>query len=1051
MVIKDTISSSQEQKQSSGESTGNTTGSEVILSNGSSSISELGKGASSNEAEDQSSRMNGSSSGSSEKITGSSSKLSSSSTGEVMAAPQNVMEAVEMECLTSKSSSSSDRMEKSEEGGEKESSQLLLTWTSQLKDLKQTSPGKVQSPLKKLSQERSPARATRRFTSPAKRGRGKTLENSSRGSQKLDEWLIKSPEKVFQVGVLSSQSSDKSSTDSSSVDQPPEVTVVEETQSPKATRSEISPNSQPIQETPPPPTNKETVVFGSNKGSTRKLFSKGTEENGSLDICEDSNIIPASPESKGSSLSIRVGTPVLKLKRLTEEEINHFSPRKGEVGFGIPRQDKMSQEKEGSVQDRSHEHDDFSDVLPLDEVPVSSSQGFDAHDKTQTSAGEEGVQMTSTENLFTPNESRISSQESAAYDPNLLSTFKSNCEGKEVLGTENLKLSQQSDTEMSEEKTVASGEKSSKEVKPQESGQMYDPKLESTLAQDTPRRGRKRKQETPKKLSPESSRPKRNRQGKGEGVKTPRGKPEATKRGKQKEGIQEKPLAKKDQKNIVKASECKVSGMHCTEENLTLKEPEVIPSQSTGNPTTEMENSCNIDQTQEDAGKEHFSVGVERQFDSEGLFLESSQGQNFGRPDKKVEEKSESQKNETPKEITAEEKGEKTPSSRVTGEIPPRKSTTKKKIEVAKKRSQKKGKKESESKTSCMSDSSEDDVPLSQSTKKAVKSKGNLEDKMNEVTERENDSKTNEGKDGETAKSESSDDNIPLSKICNKNENEMEVDVAVNDQDYPEVKENWARNNQEDNEKVAPDKGKRIAKKKFAPAKTSPFSNRLRSSQGTLRSGKPTRRSLSPRGSPKSLTLKKTVKRKSLDPNMLTTVVEVLEEQAGKPVKETEEPEKAVSAEDDVYKEKEGTKEQTSEDISDMLNGAKKVSFGETPTKGAGDGTEEGAFALFERNTDSKLVVVPRKFEKRVVARRSILKPSSPGSSLYKGSPLRKAVPFHPIKLGQIFAPSASPSASILKRRRLSGDLPASSPSPPSKVANDRHFLLLLHRYEICF
>ena len=795
MVIKDTISSSQEQKQSSGESTGNTTGSEVILSNGSSNISELGKSSSSNEAEDQSSRMNGSSSGSSEKETGSSSKLSSSSTGEVMAAPQNVMEAVEMECLTSKSSSSSDRLEKSEEGGEKESSQLLLTWTSQLKDLKQTSPGKVQSPLKKLSQERSPARATRRFASPAKRGRGKTLENSSRGSQKLDEWLIKSPEKVFQVGVISSQSS---STDSSSVDQPPEVTVVEETQSPKAMRSEISPNSQPIQETPPPPANKETVVFGSNKGSTRKLFSKGTEEKGSLDICEDSNIIPASPESKGSSLSIRVGTPVLKLKRLTEEEINHFSPRKGEVGFGTPRQDKMSQEKEGSVQDRSHEHDDFSDVLPLDEVPVSSSQGFDAQDKTQTSAGEEGVKMTSTENLFTPNESRISSQESAAYDPNLLSTFKSNCEGKEVLGTENLKLSQQSDTEMSEEKTVASGEKSLKEVKPQESGQMYDPKLESTLAQDTPRRGRKRKQETPKKLSPESSRPKRNRQGKGEGVKTPRGKPEATKRGKQKEGIQEKPLEKKDQKNIVKASESEVS-----EENLTLKEPEVIQSQSTGNPTTEMENSCNIDQTQEDAGKVNCSVGVERQFDSEGLFLESSQGQNFGRPDKKVE-KSKSQKNETSKEITAEEKGEKTPSSRVTGEIPPRKSTTKKKIEVAKKRSQKKGKKESESKTSCMSDSSEDDVPLSQSTKKAVKSKGNLEDKMNEVTERENDSKTNEGKDGETAKSESSDDNIPLSKICNKDGNEMEVDVAVNDQNYPEVKENRARNNQEkDNEKIA--------------------------------------------------------------------------------------------------------------------------------------------------------------------------------------------------------------------------------------------------------
>lgn len=116
----------------------------------------------------------------------------------------------------------------------------------------------------------------------------------------------------------------------------------------------------------------------------------------------------------------------------------------------------------------------------------------------------------------------------------------------------------------------------------------------------------------------------------------------------------------------------------------------------------------------------------------------------------------------------------------------------------------------------------------------------------------------------------------------------------------------------------------------------------------------------------------------------------------------------------------------------------KKVTFDETPTKVPENGTEDGGFAMFERNTDSKLVVVPRKFEKRAVARRSILKPPSPGSHLSKGSPLRKAAPFHPIKLGQIFAPSASPSASILKRRRLSGDFPANSPSPPCKKKQRR-------------
>ena len=41
---------------------------------------------------------------------------------------------------------------------------------------------------------------------------------------------------------------------------------------------------------------------------------------------------------------------------------------------------------------------------------------------------------------------------------------------------------------------------------------------------------------------------------------------------------------------------------------------------------------------------------------------------------------------------------------------------------------------------------------------------------------------------------------------------------------------------------------------------------------------------------------------------------------------------------------------------------------------------------------------------------------------------------FRPIQIPKIYSPSASPSAGILKRRRLSGDTPAESPSPPNKV-----------------
>ena len=42
---------------------------------------------------------------------------------------------------------------------------------------------------------------------------------------------------------------------------------------------------------------------------------------------------------------------------------------------------------------------------------------------------------------------------------------------------------------------------------------------------------------------------------------------------------------------------------------------------------------------------------------------------------------------------------------------------------------------------------------------------------------------------------------------------------------------------------------------------------------------------------------------------------------------------------------------------------------------------------------------------------------------------------FRPVNLPQIYSPSASPSAGILKRRRISGDSPVDSPSPPNKVS----------------
>lgn len=1049
VVIKDTISSSQEQRQSSGESMPNSTESERSTPSSGSKSSGSVDSTPSEEAEVESLKNP-----SSEEKEMETSKKSSSSSDEVFVAPANVMEAVDMDFLTYKSTSSSNKSagddgSKNEEKGD---SQSLLTWTSQLKSTKQLSPGKVKSPLKKISIESSPARSSKRFASPAKRGRSKALENSSKGSQKLDEWLIKSPEKLSQESGISSQGSMKSSGSSSNASQPAEVTVVEETQSPKALKSRISPNSEPIQETPPPPTSKDPVKFGNTRGSTRKLFTKGTEADSNLDISEDSNIIPASPESRTGSLPLRVGTPVLKLKRLTEDEIKHFSPRKGDVGFGTQKGDRVSQGSsslEKSSQDVNHEHDDFSDVLPLEEVPLSSSQGFETQGNAKSIDGQAEVKMTSTENLFTQKED---TQESSCYNPQSQSTFKSNCEGKDVLGTENLKLSQQSN------QAETSVEGQSQEAEAMESGQVYDPKLELTLAQDTPRRGRKRKQDTPKKLSPESSRPKRTRQSKGEDVKTPKGKSETgSKRGRPKEGKVEEKKGKNNTSAVAKSNGKQMtSSQQNTEEDSLVKEASQVSSQELGNENM-IANDERVVDNKEDTERENSAVGYERQFDSEGFFLEDTQRKDV---EKQAPKKEEEKRTEISEVITAEEKGEKTPTSRNSAEIPVRKSTTKKKIEVAKKRSQKKGKSKTEDKS--ISDSSEDDVPLSQTAKKAVKSKGNLENKMNEVTEK----KESEEKLDEKSE-ESSDDNVPLNEICSSNAEEMEVDASEDvltdsKKDISggnvEKEEKDIESDQKGKESISEgkdeSKSKRIGKKKFAPAKTSPLSNRLRSSQGTLRSGKPTRRSLSPRQSPKLLSMKKTVQRKSLDPSLLTTVIEDSEEPVGKSVKEVDRNENSLLlGDEESLKEKGNTggeqketsqekqnetsqdkQNEASKDNVDIQSESKKVTFDETPTKLPENGTEDGGFAMFERNTDSKLVVVPRKFEKRAVARRSILKPPSPGSHLSKGSPLRKPAPFHPIKLGQIFAPSASPSASILKRRRLSGDFPANSPSPPCKV-----------------
>ena len=92
-------------------------------------------------------------------------------------------------------------------------------------------------------------------------------------------------------------------------------------------------------------------------------------------------------------------------------------------------------------------------------------------------------------------------------------------------------------------------------------------------------------------------------------------------------------------------------------------------------------------------------------------------------------------------------------------------------------------------------------------------------------------------------------------------------------------------------------------------------------------------------------------------------------------------------------------------------------------------------------------LLVPKKSPRGILKRSPTTKsPDKNGSNgplaAIHGSPQPSKLPSHsdspptfrPIQIPKIYSPSASPSAGILKRRRLSGDTPTESPSPPNKV-----------------
>ncbi|XP_060066107.1 telomere-associated protein RIF1-like [Ylistrum balloti] len=411
--------------------------------------------------------------------------------------------------------------------------QPLLSWSNKLTALSQSplSHRKIMaddSPDKSQLQEDEQSSQEKNDSSR----KGKITDLS--GQAKLDKWFS-------QPSTL--QEAEKARTEiPDSVPISQVVTVIEETQSPakhegreqNTVKGSIPDNESPAR------VQKQTGTRGSHK----KLF--GGESGKEMeDLMEDSNIIPASPPKLRNRLAGKVGTPVLMLKRLTDDDIKQFSPTRKNSSQNSPagKNGHKSEENNGEdmpqdseVVNEMHEHDDFSEIRPLDsEDVIPSSQGFSTstgvivksdishtessemekttvYNQSETDVSEQNkeidkdTQETSlSENLFKDAMSDMNS-----YDPGLESTFKDGTSATpKMFDTRNLNTlekdeNMQTDSVKSMEQITSVCENSNKS---------YNPKEISTMASDvpTPGRGRKRKQTSPMHMSPDSIKPKRTR------------------------------------------------------------------------------------------------------------------------------------------------------------------------------------------------------------------------------------------------------------------------------------------------------------------------------------------------------------------------------------------------------------------------------------------------------------------------------------------------------------------------------------------------------------
>ena len=1155
--------------------------------------------------------------------------------------PQNVLGALGPTPESSSKSSETKRQTvttldnaKTDMGQEDDESQPLFSWTKKLNQLNK-SP-RSESPLRQItSPERKGSPLRTRSQSPMKSPKRakKKLTNESYGN--LDKWVIRSP--VKSVGI------EKAEKIADNILTVGSATFVEETQSPtKFTKNKLDDGddkNDSVMETPPKSDFINSSVAGYGN-SNRKLFQSSQENIENMhNILEDSNIIAASPNAK----SVKPGTPILKLTRLTDSEIKKYSPGKDgrkELEFTPTKSAKKKSVTTvfdlggKNIIDQSpkskHRHDDFTAFKPVEIDNQNKADTNEFFSKSLTDTDRAMLKLNDNEKSADSDSERMDMSQSDSETPELSQPsqnveirglfsqivkeakleaemhndipFEQSADiftqGLETAQASQVELqsqdetqdSQQSqdetqDSQQSQGKTLDSQQSQNEtqsQDETQDSQQSYDETQDSQEKEvKTPKRGRKRKQETLKKTPDEVKRGRRKKTEEnsldslisrvGSAQKVSRrlrekrekidiqlsqiNSPPDSKRASGKElevkdkselSCQEENVESKKTKESMNASSDKKCIDHAETENI-MKEKSVTETSEQEPPSAMKEQEDKYDECgniieseneekslDNDNGKVNATDTVvtacneEKKNDDEIVNKERESGGNDNKLENSRKKGSKKDMKPLKKKITSsqEEKLQKTPESRNSSVQPERKSTTKKRKEVAQKRVMNRGKDVvvNDSDSNLDQDLSDEDLPVTlHISKKAVaenlekkideqlckeikctvinrplkesdksvsmelddESKGESEENMedngmkgrNENNEIEKDENDSEAMDVSFCS-----DDMPLSSLKSSQDEEDEDDIPLSNlksiQEDPKQMNGDKIETELDKDEEKMDKAKGSAKKVTRKQKqnTSPIVSKLRSVKTRLRSGE--KKSVTLQGknklslkskrvnsAKKKLNIESKKKKKGesgLDIDEIEKDATVTEEpepseptaveekpakdSASKETSEKAMPEPECDAEENIPSEHSnkldigpqmegfaGMKDESTStaSISRPTNPVFNI-LDETPTKVI-ESPKRLPVSTLVRNSDSKLILGSRKFDRRSsLARRSILKPSSVGSPRDVNSPKRD---FHPIKLPRIYSPTASPSASILKKRRLSDDPTSDTNSPPSKVS----------------